>query len=242
MNFTRACSGHWLLASAAIVAAGVVFGWRVYSEADAHRDPLEVAVPATFGVLQNKFYFDEIYRDTAIAFYNFAGKAMAVVEDVLWRATVQASSVVRLAVAWFNRLVDEFAVNGGFDSVTRGLRRPGATAVRSQNRPVSNLSSRDQSWRGRAGPALRVGVQMNGFPDLTILTLTPVVAALLLAGLDFSRRRSARLVALVSSWSRFRTRSVCGAVLILAYPNFSSSRNTRGFLRWASIISSARMV
>jgi NADH-quinone oxidoreductase subunit M len=54
---------------------------------------------------------------------------------------------------------------------------------------------------------------MNGFPDLTILTLTPLVAALLLAGLDFSRRGSARAVALVSSlitlahalclWSRF---------------------------------------
>jgi NADH-quinone oxidoreductase subunit M len=54
---------------------------------------------------------------------------------------------------------------------------------------------------------------MNGFPDLTILTATPVVAALLLAGLDFSRRGAARVLALVSSlitlshalclWSRF---------------------------------------
>jgi NADH-quinone oxidoreductase subunit M len=54
---------------------------------------------------------------------------------------------------------------------------------------------------------------MSGFPDLTILTLTPVVTALLLAGLDFSRRGSARVIALVSSfvtlahalclWSRF---------------------------------------
>jgi NADH-quinone oxidoreductase subunit M len=54
---------------------------------------------------------------------------------------------------------------------------------------------------------------MNGFPDLTILTVTPVIAALLLAGLDFSRRGSARAIALTSSlvtlahalclWSRF---------------------------------------
>jgi NADH-quinone oxidoreductase subunit M len=54
---------------------------------------------------------------------------------------------------------------------------------------------------------------MKGFPDLTILTLTPVIAALLLAGLDFSRRGSARAIALASSfitlahalclWSRF---------------------------------------
>ena len=54
---------------------------------------------------------------------------------------------------------------------------------------------------------------MNSFPDLTLLTLTPIVAAMILAGLDFSRHRSARWVALASSvitlghalclWSRF---------------------------------------
>jgi NADH-quinone oxidoreductase subunit M len=54
---------------------------------------------------------------------------------------------------------------------------------------------------------------MNGFHDLTILTVTPLIAALLLAGLDFSRRGAARAIALVSSfitlahalclWSRF---------------------------------------
>jgi NADH-quinone oxidoreductase subunit M len=56
---------------------------------------------------------------------------------------------------------------------------------------------------------------MNGFPDLTILTVTPLVAAVILAGLDFSRRGSARAIALASSfvtlahalclWSRFDT-------------------------------------
>jgi NADH-quinone oxidoreductase subunit L len=120
------------LASTVVIGSGVLFGWRIYGKSDAATDPFEARAPGTFGVLQNKFYFDEIYRDTAIAFYNFAGRAMAVVEDVLWRATVQASGVVLLAVAWFNRLVDEFAVNGGFDSVTRGLRRSGTTAARSQ--------------------------------------------------------------------------------------------------------------
>jgi NADH-quinone oxidoreductase subunit M len=58
------------------------------------------------------------------------------------------------------------------------------------------------------------GIPQNGFPDLTILTVTPVVAALLLAGFDSSRRGAARIVALGSSfvtlahalclWSRFK--------------------------------------
>jgi NADH-quinone oxidoreductase subunit L len=125
-------------ASTAVVALGVFFGWRVYGKVEDNKDPFETRAPGAFGVLQNKFYFDEIYRDTAVAFYNFAGRAMAVVEDVLWRATVQASSVVLLAVAWFNRLVDEFAVNGGFDRVTRGLRRSGAGAAQTQTGQIQS--------------------------------------------------------------------------------------------------------
>jgi NADH-quinone oxidoreductase subunit L len=125
-------------ASTAVVALGVFFGWRVYGKVESAKDPFEGRAPGAFGVLQNKFYFDEIYRGTAIAFYNFAGRAMAVVEDVLWRATVQASSVVLLAVAWFNRLVDEFAVNGGFDRVTRGLRRSGAGAAQTQTGQIQS--------------------------------------------------------------------------------------------------------
>jgi NADH-quinone oxidoreductase subunit L len=134
----RHAAVHWgpffalAIGSTAVVALGVFLGWRVYGKSDAAADPLQKRAPGVFSVLQNKFYFDEVYRDTAVAFYNFAGRAMAVVEDVLWRATVQASAVVLLGVAWFNRLVDEFAVNGGFDSVTRGLRKSGVGAARTQ--------------------------------------------------------------------------------------------------------------
>ncbi|HUS35729.1 MAG TPA: NADH-quinone oxidoreductase subunit L [Verrucomicrobiae bacterium] len=135
---------HWgpflglALASTAVVATGVFFGWRVYRNADAAKDPFQTRAPGVFGVLQNKFYFDEIYRDTAVAFYNFAGRSMAIIEEVLWRATVQASGVVLLAVAWFNRLVDEFAVNGGFDRVARGLRKSGMGAGRTQTGQIQS--------------------------------------------------------------------------------------------------------
>ena len=127
--------GQWMgvaLASTAIVATGVFLGWRTYGKLDSANDPLEARMPGLHNVLQNKFYFDEIYRDTVIAFYKFAGHAMAVIEDVLWRATVQTSSVILLAVAWLDRLIDEFAVNGGFDGVTRAVRKSGTTAARSQ--------------------------------------------------------------------------------------------------------------
>jgi hypothetical protein len=40
--------------------------------------------------------------------------------------------VVLMAVAWLNRLIDEFVVNGGFDLVTRRIRRSGSTATKIQ--------------------------------------------------------------------------------------------------------------
>jgi NADH-quinone oxidoreductase subunit L len=120
------------LMSTAMVALGVFWGWRLYGNSNAKSDPIQESAPGVYGVLQNKFYFDEFYRDTVIAFYKFAGHAAAVVEDVLWRATVQVSSVALLAVAWVNRLFDEFAVNGGFDRVTDAVRSTGARATKLQ--------------------------------------------------------------------------------------------------------------
>ena len=124
------------VASTTVVAAGVFVGWKMYGRSEAGKDPIEQRASGLHAVLQNKFYFDEIYRHTAVAFYNFAGSGLAKIEEALWRGTVQASSVVLLAVAWFNRLVDELVVNGGFDRATDGLRKSGAAATRAQTGQV----------------------------------------------------------------------------------------------------------
>lgn len=121
------------LLSTAIVALGAFAGWRLYGQAGAGADPIEARAPLVFAALRDKFYFDELYKETVIAFYDFAGRSLARVDEILWRATVQASAAVLLIVAWFNRLVDEFVVNGGFDRVTSGVRKGGATAARSQS-------------------------------------------------------------------------------------------------------------
>jgi NADH-quinone oxidoreductase subunit L len=117
--------------SAAVVVAGMWLGLRLYGS-----DAPRVVPSVERDVLRNKWYFDEIYRDTAIAFYKWSGNAMAIVEDVLWRATVQVCAVVLMVVAWFNRLIDEWVVNGGFDRVTFGVRRGGTTAAKAQTGQV----------------------------------------------------------------------------------------------------------
>ena len=120
------------LTSTAVVAVGVMYGWRLYGNSNAKTDPIQERAPGVYAVLQNKFYFDELYRDTAIAFYKFAGHACAVFEKALWAGTVQVSSVVLMTVAWFNRGIDEFAVNGGFDRVTSLVRNAGNRATKLQ--------------------------------------------------------------------------------------------------------------
>ncbi len=129
---------HWgafaglAIGSTLVVAAGVCAGIKLYKNADGQRDALQEKAPGVFALLQNKFYFDEFYRDTVVAFYNFAGTAWARCEAALWRATVQGASVVLMIASWFNRALDEFAVNGGFDRVTRGLRKSAAVAGKTQ--------------------------------------------------------------------------------------------------------------
>lgn len=133
---------HWgaflalAMTSTAVVGVGVFFGRKLYWQADAHKDPLQQRAPGFFAILQNKFYFDEIYRDTVVAFYNFAGDAWAKVEEALWKATVQTARVGLLGIAWLNRLVDEFVVNGGFDGVTRGVRHSATSAAKAQTGQV----------------------------------------------------------------------------------------------------------
>jgi NADH-quinone oxidoreductase subunit L len=115
-------------ASTAIVLIGFYLGKKVYRDGE----PSPIASRIELPVLKNKFYFDEFYRETFVRFFNFAGEFVAKLEDVLWRATVQVCAVAIMAVAWFNRIVDEYVVNGGFDLVTRRLRKSGATATKLQ--------------------------------------------------------------------------------------------------------------
>jgi len=85
-----------LLTSCVIVVLGIGFGWTLYGNKSPNAeapDALERAVPWIWAVLRDKFYVDEFYGATFIAFYEW------------WHAlptgSIAASGVARsAAVTW----------------------------------------------------------------------------------------------------------------------------------------------
>lgn len=130
---------HWApflalaLASTAVVLFGIWLGRKVYLKADPATDPLETRAPGPFGVLRQKFFFDEIYGATAVPFYDFIGRSAANLDRAFGAVVERVTSIGTLIVAWISRFADEYIVNGGFDSVTRGLRASARNAGKIQS-------------------------------------------------------------------------------------------------------------
>jgi NADH-quinone oxidoreductase subunit L len=115
-----------MLVSAVISVGGIWLGWNFYSRrgpatAEA-TDPLESLQPAAYGWLRNKFYIDELYEMSVIAWNATCARASRWLDDVVWDGVVRAVSLVALGLSWVNRLIDEFVVNLGFDQGCGGLR------------------------------------------------------------------------------------------------------------------------
>ena len=134
-----------LIASSVIVFLGLGAGWWFYgrkpmASAD-EADPLEKLRPDIFGVLRNKFYVDELYELTVIRFNAWAAQASDFCDRNLWGGAVKLVSLLTLALAWLDRLFDEWVINLGFDKVCDGARRNGFWMARVQNGQVQRYLS-----------------------------------------------------------------------------------------------------
>ncbi len=126
-----------LLLSTLVVGAAFFLGWRIYSKAalqsPREKDPLEQSLPALFGLLQNKFFIDEIYAATVIrlntAFSSFADW----MDRVIWGGAVNAVSLLTIVCARINRAFDELGINAGFDFGCDELRGAGGFLSWMQN-------------------------------------------------------------------------------------------------------------
>jgi NADH-quinone oxidoreductase subunit L len=129
-----------LITSAVIVFLGLGAGWWFYGRKPMARadetDPLEKLRPDIFGVLRNKYYVDELYEITAIAFNAWAAKASDFCDRYLWGGAVKLVSLATIALAWLDRMFDEWIINLGFDKVCGGVRRDGFWLARLQNGQV----------------------------------------------------------------------------------------------------------
>ncbi len=125
--------------SSLVVFLGLGLGWFVYgskSPAAEEPDALERAVPPVWAVLRNKFYVDELYGATVIAFYTAWAKVADWLDRRVWGGAVALVALVFRGGAQASRLLDTYGVNGGFDKGCEELANGGGLLAQVQSGQV----------------------------------------------------------------------------------------------------------
>ena len=114
-----------MLASAVIALGGIGVGWWLYSlhalQGTNEADPLEAMQPTFYGWLRGKFFIDELYEISFIAWNGSCARACRWLDEKVWDNVIHAVSLFMLGVSWLSRLMDEFVVNLGFDQSCNGV-------------------------------------------------------------------------------------------------------------------------
>jgi proton-translocating NADH-quinone oxidoreductase chain L len=131
-----------MIISSAIVFLGLALGWWLYGRKPLERseeiDPLEKMRPDIFGLLRNKYYIDEVYEHTVIAFNAWFARACDALDFWLWNGLVHLVSYVVVALSWASNFFDILVVNGGFDESCKGISGGGKLLSRLQNGRVQS--------------------------------------------------------------------------------------------------------
>jgi NADH-quinone oxidoreductase subunit L len=130
-----------MLTSTLVVFLGLGLGWRLYgnkSPKPEAQDVLEKSMPSVWAVLRDRFYVDEFYGATFIAFYAWWARVADWLDRRIWGGIVAA-------VAWFfglwahlNRLLDVDWVDGSFDKTCEEISTSGGILARMQNGRVQS--------------------------------------------------------------------------------------------------------
>ena len=99
-------------------------------------DALESLQPSVFSILHDKFLFDELYDATVVRLNATCARVSDWLDRFVWGGLVWAASYLTLCLSWFNRLLDEFVVNLGFDKGCGSLRASAKLLARFQNGQV----------------------------------------------------------------------------------------------------------
>jgi NADH-quinone oxidoreductase subunit L len=104
--------------SSVVVFLGLGLGWSLYGnktpEPEAP-DALEKSMPWVWTVLHNKFYVDELYGVTVIAFYAWWARVADWFDRRVWGGVVAGVAWAFGLWAQLNRFLDTNIVDGGFD-------------------------------------------------------------------------------------------------------------------------------
>jgi NADH-quinone oxidoreductase subunit L len=121
--------------SSVVVLAGLGLGWWIYgakSPAADEPDALEKAIPPVWAVLRDKFYIDELYGATVIAFYGWWAKAADWIDREIWGDMVATVAFLFNRWARLNRFLDANIVDGAFDKGCEEIATGGGLLARVQ--------------------------------------------------------------------------------------------------------------
>ncbi|MGB8259091.1 MAG: NADH-quinone oxidoreductase subunit L [Terracidiphilus sp.] len=130
-----------LTASSAVVLLGLGFGMQIYGAKRLTAegpDPVERAVPPLWTLLHNKFYVDELYGVTVIAFYAWWARVADWFDRRVWGGAVSAVAWLFTLWARLNRFLDTQWVDGGFDKTCEELTATGGLLARVQSGRVQS--------------------------------------------------------------------------------------------------------
>jgi NADH-quinone oxidoreductase subunit L len=125
-----------MLTSSLVVLSGLGLGWWMYGNKSTKAeepDALEKAMPPVWAVLRNKFYVDELYGATVIAFYWWSAKVADWLDRKVWGGIVAGVALVFSGWAQLNRFLDTNVVDGGFDKGCEEIATSGGLLARVQN-------------------------------------------------------------------------------------------------------------
>jgi NADH-quinone oxidoreductase subunit L len=91
-----------------------------------------------FSLLQHKYYIDEVYEHTVIAFNAWFARACDWLDFWVWNGLVHLVSYVIVGLSWVNHFFDYYIVNGGFDEGCKSVTAGGSLLSRLQNGRVQN--------------------------------------------------------------------------------------------------------
>jgi NADH-quinone oxidoreductase subunit L len=121
--------------STLVVVLGLVIGWRLYgnkSPRSEEPDVLEKTLPWIWAPLRDKFYVDELYQVTFIAFYHWWARVADWLDRRVWGGIVAAVAWAFALWARLNRFLDANVVDGGFDKGCEELYAGGGLLARLQ--------------------------------------------------------------------------------------------------------------
>jgi NADH-quinone oxidoreductase subunit L len=135
-GFNEPGLGMLMLTSSVVVLAGLGLGLWIYgskSPAAEEPDALEKAMPPVWAVLRDKFYIDELYGATIIAFYAWWAKVADWIDRDIWGDMVSTVTFLFNRWARLNRFLDANIVDGAFDKGCEEIAMSGGLLARIQS-------------------------------------------------------------------------------------------------------------